>query len=288
LASATDAPFSVQTSAAVTVSGGTADIPISAPSFNGDITLDGAAAGAGTTVALTIANSIAAGFPSFPAALPARAAARTVLSSGAPAPILVIEPVFSAQVTSSHGLLRFALPAADISAADVYYIAYFDPNNAAAGWQLGWAGPAIVSGNNLTFTSGNVTFQPHTAYALVVYAAAVSAPAPTPAPSPTPTAAPLQLSTASVSIDAASGTSPITVTQAGSTATISQTNTCGGASPIAAFSATSAAGPTWTVTITAESGGTCAITFTGAGNQQATAAITATISGISVNSVRRR
>lgn len=301
LAPASAAPFSVQSTEAVTVSSGTAVIPISAPSFNGAITLDGAVAGgAGPSVALTVSNSIPAGFPSFPTALVAKPAARVILSSSAPAPILVIQPVFSGQVTSSHGQLQFTLPPADISAADAYYIAYFDPNNPAAGWQLGWAGPAIVSGDNLTFTSGNVIFEPHTTYALVVYAAGISAPTPTPAPSalptptptpaptPTPTPAPLQLSTSSVSINGANGTSPITVMQAGYTGTITQANTCGGTAPIATFSATSAGGPSWTLTITAASTGACAITFTGAGNRQATASITTTASGFTINSAGRR
>jgi hypothetical protein len=42
------------------------------------------------------------------------------------------------------------------------------------------------------------------------------------------------------------------------------------------------------VTITAQSAGTCVMTFTGAGNQQATASIAVTTSGININSVQRR
>jgi hypothetical protein len=175
----------------VSATSGTLTVPISAPQYTGTLTVTGAQSPvtSGLTVDLTVASSIPAGFPGLPAATAWARSARTALAAGAaPVPLLSIEPVFSALVTGTGGMVVLHVPASVVDPADAYYIAYFDPNALAFGWQLGWAGPATVSGTTLTFNlSGPVAFDARTTYALVLFAVSDAAPKPTPAPTLSPT-----------------------------------------------------------------------------------------------------
>jgi hypothetical protein len=88
--------------------------------------------------------------------------------------------------------LAFVLkvPSNDILPGVAYYLAFYDPTNPGLGLQLGFAGPAMVSGSTLTFISStsSLTLVAATTYIFVLYGISSSAPSPTPIP--TATAAP--------------------------------------------------------------------------------------------------
>jgi hypothetical protein len=96
------------------------------------------------------------------------------------------------------------------------------------------------------------------------------------------------LSPTSVVLTGVGTTQNVTVSQTGYTGTLSQTNTCGGTTPIATFSASSGSGPSWNLVVTAASGGTCSATFNGGSGQSTNATISVTTSGIIINTTKRR
>ena len=305
-------------------SNGTLLLPLTAPNFTGTLTLNGATSTvtSGVTVELTIQNTLPAGFPTLQSIARSRSARSTLSTVPSPAPLLYIEPIFSATVSGTGGSIALTVPATDLVAGDTYYVAFYDPNASTAGWQTDFAGPASVSGNILTFTlNGGVTFAARTTYAFTVYGISSSAEQPTPASTATPTASPSPAPTATgtapasptpsptttanstpspappgvlsvdpdtISIPAPGVSASLAVTESGYSGTFSQTNSCGGTSPIATFSGTSGSGPSWTLSVTGVNAGTCSATFTDASLQQATATITVTSSGFSIDSFGRK
>ena len=105
---------------------------------------------------------------------------------------------FSADVTLPQApAFSFTVPRALPTAGVTYWLAFLDPLRKAAGWQLGFEGPATVtaattsngkSGTQLAFASNGVpiAFTANETYYFVVYAVAATAASPTPVPSSVP------------------------------------------------------------------------------------------------------
>lgn len=207
----TESAFTSTYQAALPVSGTTTtDSPISLPSgaaasgYTGTVTLPaGASIPADTQVTETVTNIA-------PAGLPALEELRVPLdrqNDGLRSPLseqtelVIIELGFTKTVTLPTGLaFVIKVPAADILPHVDYYLAFYDPTNPQFGLQLGFAGPATVSGSTLTFASStsNLTLIGGVTYIFVLYAVSVAVPTPSPVPtfSPTPKPSPTATATA--------------------------------------------------------------------------------------------
>jgi hypothetical protein len=108
---------------------------------------------------------------------------------------------FSADVSLPQApAFTFTVPRVLPTSGITYWLAFLDPLRKAAGWQLGFEGPATVSaattagkaGTQLAFASnGNpIAFTANQSYYFVVYAVSATAATPTPVPSSVPSNAP--------------------------------------------------------------------------------------------------
>jgi hypothetical protein len=198
----TQAPFTATSRTTLAPTGTTtAAIPIDLPSsatlsgYSGTVTLPaGASVPADTQVTLTLTNVAPSGLPSLQDLLRTSAsreveAARTVLSERSA--LTILELGFTKTITLSSGLaFVLKIPSNDIERDVSYFLAFDDPAN--PGLQLGFAGPASVTGSTLTFTgsTSSITLVAGATYIFVLYGVSSAVPSPTPAPTPTATSAP--------------------------------------------------------------------------------------------------
>ena len=90
--------------------------------------------------------------------------------------------------------LSVTIPSGVAPAGSNYWLSLNDPLRPSLGWELGFAGPASVSGSIATFAAPSYTYAANETYWFAMYAIQSSAATPSPAPSitplPTPTPAP--------------------------------------------------------------------------------------------------
>lgn len=151
-------------------SGGTQAIPAANTGISATVTYPNITAGAGTQ--LTIAVS---GFTP-PSGIPNLNPPNSPIDY-----FSFTDP--SAVTFSGFPAFSFTLPAGITTASKQFYIAFYDPKNAAAGFQTGYSGPGTVSGQTVTFATGSTPFTMSAglAYNFVLYSVSTG---PTPAPSP--------------------------------------------------------------------------------------------------------
>lgn len=150
------------------------------------------------------------------------------------APLLYIEIVTDPALTFA-GAPSFSLsvPASEIVANTTYYLAQYDLQRPALGWQLGFEGPATISGTTLTFAAPSPASPLTMAAEIPLYFALYGAsgtPAPTPAPSVTPIAAmlPFTFSPASLTLAAGANGNVAIVDPSGYTGSYAATSTAAG------------------------------------------------------------
>lgn len=184
------------------------------------------------------------------------------------------------------------VPSADVVANAAYYVAFFDPSSAELGWQEDWGGPAGVSGDTLTFLLPAFSFTSEATYAFALYAISSAAASPTPAPTHTTSSSPppgaLSANPTEVQISGlgAPDAQPVLIQEMGYTGSLTETNSCGGTTPIASFSASSGSGPSWSLVVTGDSTGTCLATIQDANGQSVTITVVVTATGFTVQSLR--
>jgi hypothetical protein len=309
------APFVASTTYPVS-SSGTLNVPLAAPSYSGEFTLTGVSSqvSSGLTLQVTLQNAALSGFPALQQLLRAVQGRQALAASVPIARLIYLELEFSAGIAAGGGTLSLTVPSSTLVAGDAYYLSFFDPNALSLGWQADWAGPAAVSGSTLSFTLPPSNLLGLTTYGFVIYGISSSATPPSPvpsasasasaspstspspstsaSPSPTPTSAPnaLQANPTTVAIPApgVADTKTVVVTESGYNGTLSQSNSCGGSTPIATFSATSAQGPSWNLIVTGVAAGTCVATISDSNAQSVTVSITVTASGFSIQSSHRK
>ncbi len=190
---------------------------------------------------------------------------------------------FSADVTVPQApAFTFVVPGTLPTSGVTYWLAFVDPMLSAAGWQLGFEGPATVSaaqttsgkgGTQLAFASNGkpLTFSANQVYYFAVYAVSATAATPTPVPSSVPSnpppetkPAPVLASPANVQF-AALTDAPVVVTfsQQSFTGTFRLSGDCTGVIN------TSGASPTWTLSPVGQ--GRCVIV--GLGDKGASAVV---------------
>jgi hypothetical protein len=163
----------------------TAPIP-SAGGYTGTLSLPSSNASGTVAIALTTTTVAPSGVA------PMAAARDSVRPATLPtgANVLMYETIASPAtiVFSATPQLAVTLPAQISTSGVQFYIAAYDPAQRA--WQEPAAGPAIVSGQTITFASEPVPFtlQANVTYVLALYS--VPSATPTPSPTPTPTAKP--------------------------------------------------------------------------------------------------
>src|SRR6202035_1917874 len=136
--------------------------------------------------------------------LPALAIRRSVASvrnlrdDGHRTVIAYLRLQFSADVSLPQApAFTFVVPGALPTSGVTYWLAFIDPLRSAAGWQLGFEGPATVSpattnsgktGTQLAFASNTqpITFVANQTYYFAVYAVGATVATPTPVPSTVP------------------------------------------------------------------------------------------------------
>jgi hypothetical protein len=190
---------------------------------------------------------------------------------------------FSADVTVPQApAFTFVVPGTLPTNGVTYWLAFIDPLRTAAGWQLGFEGPATVSaaqtasgkpGTQLAFASNGqpITFVANQSYYFAVYAVGSTAPTPTPVPStvpsnPPPDGKPAPVLSTPQNIQFPSVTSsPVAVTfvQQGFTGSFTLHGDCTGVVN------TSGSSPTWTITPVGQ--GRCVIV--GLGDRGASAVV---------------
>lgn len=157
------------------------------------IATSGSAIAPGTQVATQLQNTAPASVPTLASLLRETQGVRKTAGSPAISVIAYLSILFNEDVLLSQApSFTFALPSSDVVPGASYYLAMYNPNTPALGWQLGFEGPGTASTNSVKFTasSGSMFFQAWTAYYLGLYAAPANAATPTPAPSTAPTMAP--------------------------------------------------------------------------------------------------
>lgn len=108
---------------------------------------------------------------------------------------------FSQDITLAQApAFSFTLPGTFPTTGVTYWLAFYDPLLAAAGWQLGWEGPATVTATTkdglpaatFAFASNGkpVTFVANQTYAIALVQLAATAASPTPVPSSIPSNSP--------------------------------------------------------------------------------------------------
>ncbi|HEX3550829.1 MAG TPA: hypothetical protein VHT53_10660 [Candidatus Elarobacter sp.] len=191
---------------------------------------------------------------------------------------------FSADVSLPQApAFTFIVPGTLPTSGVTYWLALIDPLQSAAGWQLGFEGPAVVSaaqtssgatGTQIAFASNGkpLTFAANQVYYFAVYSVSATAATPTPVPSSVPTnpppqakPAPVVASPPNVQFTSVTASSPVPVTfsQQGFTGTFKLSGDCTG------ILNTSGASPTWTLTPVGQ--GRCVIV--GLGDKGATAVV---------------
>jgi hypothetical protein len=189
---------------------------------------------------------------------------------------------FSADVSLPQApAFTFIVPQTLPTNGVTYWLAFIDPVLSAAGWQLGFEGPATVSaaqtasgkaGTQVAFASNGkpLSFLANQTYYFAVYAVSSTTATPTPVPSsipsntPAPKPAPVVASPSAVQF-AALTDAPVTVTfsQQGYTGTFRLSGDCTGVLN------TSGASPSWTLTPVGQ--GRCVVI--GLGDRGATAVV---------------
>ena len=177
-------------------------------------------------------------------------------------PIAYLKLTFSADVMLPQApAFTFAVPGTFPTTGVTYWLALFDPLRAAAGWQLGFEGPATVTPPSSTasklvttfaFASNGqpITFSANQTYYLAVIAVQAAASAPTPVPSSVPSNPPTTSHPAPVVAtppnvqfaDVTSSPVPVSFSQQGFTGAFTLSGDCTG------IINTSGSSPTWTLT----------------------------------------
>ena len=235
-----------------------------------------------TTVAATYSS---AADPSLPALAIQRSvsSARGLRDDNHRSVIAYLRLQFSADVTMPQApAFTFVVPGTLPTNGVTYWLAFIDPLRSAAGWQLGFEGPATVgpaqtssgkTGTQLAFASNGkpITFAANQSYYFAVYAVSATAATPTPVPSSVPSnpppenkPAPVVASPSSIQFPAlTSSPVPVTFSQQGFTGTFTLHGDCTG------ILNTSGASPTWTLTPVGQ--GRCVIV--GLGDKGASAVV---------------
>jgi hypothetical protein len=213
-----------------------------------------------TTIAATYSATADASTPALSRAR--RTAALHVREGSGIKPIAYLKLTFSADVTLPQApAFSFAVPGTFSTAGVTYWLALFDPLRAAAGWQMGFEGPATVTPPSSTagkpvttfaFASNGqpITFSANQTYYLVVIAVQAAAAAPTPVPSSVPSnpptsghPAPVVATPPNVQFpDVTSSPVPVTFSQQGFSGAFTLSGDCTG------IINTSGSSPTWTLT----------------------------------------
>jgi len=190
---------------------------------------------------------------------------------------------FSADVSVPQApAFTFVVPGTLPTNGVTYWLAFIDPLRTAAGWQLGFEGPATVSaaqtasgktGTQLAFASNGqpMTFVANQTYYFAVYSVGSTAPTPTPVPSTVPSNPPHDGKPAPVGVTPQNiqfpsvTSSPVAVTfgQQGFTGPFTLHGDCTG------IVNTSGSSPTWTITPVGQ--GRCVIV--GLGDRGASAVV---------------
>jgi hypothetical protein len=232
------------------------------------------------TVAATLSSS---GDASLPALSTGRSVnGRAVRVDSTKDVVAYLRMQFSADVSLPQApAFSFTVPRVLPTAGVTYWLAFLDPLRTAAGWQLGFEGPATVTaattrngaGTQLAFASNGkpISFTANEAYYFVVYAVSATTATPTPVPSSVPSNPPHDTKPAPVvaappNVQFASVTSspvPVTFSQQGFTGAFTLHGDCTG------IVNTSGASPTFTVTPVGP--GRCVIV--GLGDRGATAVV---------------
>lgn len=190
---------------------------------------------------------------------------RQITATAPPAPTAYVTLIAQTTVTINAGTsVSFTLP--QLVAGVSYYLAVYQDN----GWTAPAAGPASVSGMTLTFSSlPSFTLTAGIPTTLALYSVANSA------------SNPLIVSSTSLTFVIGAGAAQtVTVSEAGFSGTLSETDNCSG---IATVSPTQSTSP-YVATVTPVSGGSCTITFTD-GSQTAPVTVGITNTGVVVNSI---
>ena len=168
---------------------------------------------------------------------------------------------FSADVTLPQApAFSFVVPRTLPTAGVTYWLAFLDPLRSAAGWQVGFEGPATVTattangkaGTQLAFASNGqpIAFTANQTYYFAVFGVSATAASPTPVPSSVPTNPPHDTKPASVGVtprnlqfaSVTSSPAPVTFVQQGFTGAFTLHGDCTG------IVNTSGTSPTFTVT----------------------------------------
>ena len=215
---------------------------------------------ADATIAATLSSS---GDSTLPALSVGRSVnARAVRDDSKKDVVAYLRLQFSADVSLPQApAFSFVVPRTLPTAGVTYWLAFHDPLRTAAGWQLGFEGPATVTptttrngtaGTQLAFASNGkpLAFTANEVYYFVVYAVSATAASPTPVPSTVPTNPPHDSKPAPVvaappNVQFAAVTSspvPVTFSQQGFTGAFTLHGDCTG------IVNTSGTSPTFTVT----------------------------------------
>lgn len=244
--------------------------PTASAGVSGSVALpagSGSSIPAGTTLAQTLTNQAPSGISTLVTLLRSRLAAPNISI------IAYVGEEFSAPVTlSAPPSFSFTLSPSNIVSGASYYVALYDPMNAALGWQLGFEGPGALSGDSLSFTGtgGAMTFAANQQYWFGLYAASTAAATPTPAPSATPVPS-FSISSSNVSFTAVGQSS--TVTASG----VAPFAVSGNDKSIATASVSGS-----TITIGAVSAGTTSVVVSDAYGRSATISVTVTTTSVPI------
>jgi hypothetical protein len=299
---ATSAPFAVQ-SVVTPIAAATA-VPLPADgNYSGAITFGAVTStiAPGTTISITLTN-ITPSTPNAPTlsdVLRQLAGRRSIASSGAIDVLEYIDVLCSNSVTyATTPGFSLTVPAAEIATAS-YYLAIYDPTRPSLGWQLGFEGPATITGSTLTFTGASTpfTFAADTNYYFAAYAISTAAATPTPAPfiapiiptaapsaTPTPVLTPTPTPTPTIAPTATPTTAPTPTPTPGqltaptsvsigvtnpvsTTIPVSEADYTGAftetndCSEVATIGSASSTGPSASVLVTQLAAGTCKVTI---------------------------
>ncbi len=265
---------------------GAATVPVALPSDPGGASASASLPANGSSIPADA--TIAATYSTTPdSSLPALARGRSVQDRSVRDDtkrdvIAYLKMQFSADVTLPQApAFSFVVPRTLPTAGVTYWLAFIDPLRTAAGWQLGFEGPATVTattahGNaatQLAFASNGqpITFVANQKYYFAVIGVSTVAATPTPVPSSVPSNPPPDSHPASMGVtprnlqfDSVTSTpAPITFVQQGFTGAFTLHGDCTG------IVNTSGASPTFTVTPVGP--GRCVIV--GLGDRGATAVV---------------
>jgi hypothetical protein len=297
------APFSASTSnplPAVTappVGQTPAPVPVPVPSAAGyagtfALPISGVSSiAANTTAVVTLSNQAPSGTPTTFAR--GRNVLRRYDASTALAPMLYLQLLFSGNVSiANQPAITFQVPASNIVSGASYYIALYDSSRPTLGWQLGFEGPGVVSGNSIAFAggAGSFTFDQFTWYIFALYAQSAAAPTPTApptaSPTPVPTATPSPGASPTPIPTPGFGVTPtsISLNGAGATQAIVATGTAPyfAVSSDASIATVSPANGNSPFTVTAVKGGTAQITIVDSTGLKAIIPVTVTTTTIPV------